>query len=125
VANVPFLDLDVVEYAMRISTTLKLRKEKGVIEKWIVRRALIDALPAEVLSRRKAKFWHGAGVDDLLAQDADVQIADEEFRRERTLPSGWELNTKEELMYYRVFEEQFGEVNDLSWMGRTKGAPRH
>jgi hypothetical protein len=29
--------------------------------------------------------------------------AREEFRRERSLPNGWVLNTKEELMYYRVF----------------------
>jgi hypothetical protein len=51
--------------------------------------------------------------------------AREKFRRERSLPNGWVLNTKEELMYYRVFEEQLGEVDDLLWMGRTKGAPRH
>jgi asparagine synthase (glutamine-hydrolysing) len=125
VAHVPFLDLDVVEYAMHIPTTLKLRKERGVIEKWIVRRALIDALPAEVLSRRKAKFWQGAGIDDLLARHADGQITDEEFRRERSLPNGWVLNSKEELMYYRIFRERFGELIDLSWMGRTKDAPSH
>jgi len=23
-------------------------------------------------------------------------------------------------MYYRIFEEYFGELEDLSWMGRTK-----
>jgi hypothetical protein len=26
-------------------------------------------------------------------------------------------------MYYRVFREHFDDVADLSWMGRTKGAP--
>jgi len=25
-------------------------------------------------------------------------------------------------MYYRLFREQFGELEDLSWMGRTKTA---
>jgi asparagine synthase (glutamine-hydrolysing) len=33
------------------------------------------------------------------------------------------LNTKEELLYYRIFREQFGAELDLSWVGRTKGAP--
>jgi asparagine synthase (glutamine-hydrolysing) len=33
------------------------------------------------------------------------------------------LNSKEELMYFCIFREQFGEFDDLSWMGRTKGAP--
>jgi asparagine synthase (glutamine-hydrolysing) len=30
---------------------------------------------------------------------------------------------KEELMCYRIFREHFGELDDLSWMGRTKSAP--
>ena len=76
-----------------------------------------------MLWRRKAKFWQGAGVGDLLAQYADEQISDDDFRRERSLPNGWLLNTKEELMYYQIFKEHFGKLDDLSWMGRTKGAP--
>ena len=95
-----------------------------MVEKWILRRALIDALPANVLWRRKAKFWQGAGVEDLLAQYAEEQITDGDFQRERTLLNGWTLNSKE-LMVYRIFKEHFGELRDLSWMGRTKGAPRH
>jgi asparagine synthase (glutamine-hydrolysing) len=124
VAHVPFLDPDVVEHARHIPAPLKLKKEKRMVEKWILRRALIDALPAKVLWRRKAKFWQGAGVGELLAQYAEEQITDEDFRQERTLLNEWTLNTKEELMYYRIFEEHFGKLGDLSWMGRTKGAPR-
>jgi asparagine synthase (glutamine-hydrolysing) len=125
VAHVPFLDLDIVDYAMHIPASLKLRHEKRIIEKWILRRALIDVLPSKVLWRRKAKFWQGAGVGNLLAQYADGRIADDEFWRERTLPNGWVLNTKEELLYYRIFGRHFGELSNLSWMGRTKSAPRH
>lgn len=123
VAHVAFLDLDVVECAMHIPAQLKLKRDEGMTEKWILRQALADALPEEVLWRRKAKFWQGAGVGDLLAQYADEQISDDDFRCERSLPNGWLLNTKEELMYYRIFKEHFGELSDLSWMGRTKGAP--
>jgi asparagine synthase (glutamine-hydrolysing) len=123
VAHIPFLDADVVAYARRIPPELKLRRNGDVIEKWIVRRALTNRMPYEVLWRRKAKFWQGAGVGELLAQLADKHIADDEFSRERTLPNGWMLNTKEELMYYRIFKQYFGELHDLSWMGRTKGAP--
>jgi asparagine synthase (glutamine-hydrolysing) len=125
VAHVAFLDPDVVEYAMRIPPQFKLRRGDAITEKWILRQALTDTLPNEVLWRRKAKFWQGAGVGELLAQYAAEQITDEEFHRDRILPNGWTLNTKEELMYYRVFREHFGELNDLSWMGRTKGAPKH
>jgi asparagine synthase (glutamine-hydrolysing) len=125
VAHVAFLDSDVVDHALRIPPELKLQRKDEVTEKWILRRALTDVLPDEVLWRRKAKFWQGAGVGELLAQYAEAQITDEDFGRERVLPNGWTLNTKEELMYYRVFKEHFGELRDLSWMGRTKGAPKH
>jgi asparagine synthase (glutamine-hydrolysing) len=125
VAHVPFLDLDIVQYALRIPSQLKLRRTDGATEKWILRYALVDALPEDVLWRRKAKFWQGAGVGELLAEHAENQLTDADFARERTLLNGWALNTKEELMYYRIFREYFGDLRDLSWMGRTKGAPIH
>ena len=34
------------------------------------------------------------------------------------------INSKEELMYYRIFKNHFGDLEDLSWVGRTKGAPK-
>jgi len=124
VAHVAFLDLDVAEYALSIPVRFKVRRGDEVIEKWILRQALTDVLPEQVLWRPKAKFWQGAGVGQLLAGHAEEQITDAEFSRERLLPNGWTLNTKEELMYYRVFKEHFGGVRHLSWMGRTKDLPK-
>lgn len=121
IAHVCFLDPDVVDYALRIPVDLKLHDG---VEKWILRRALAGKLPESVLNRRKAKFWEGAGVGDLLSRYAEEHIDDDDFIRERRLPNQWMLNTKEELLYYRVFKEIFGTARDLSWMGRTKGAPR-
>jgi asparagine synthase (glutamine-hydrolysing) len=121
VAHVPFLDPDVVDYSRRIPVALKLR---AGVEKWILREAMQGASPEPVLRRPKAKFWEGAGVGDLMAERADGCISDDEFHRERRLPNGWRLRTKEELMYYRIFRGHFGDLEDLSWMGRTKGAPR-
>jgi asparagine synthase (glutamine-hydrolysing) len=120
VAYVGFTDPDVVDYAVRIPVEYKLRDG---VEKWILRRAMDGALPEPVLNRKKAKFWQGAGVQDLLATYAEEHIPDDEFRRERTLPNGWVLHSREELMYFRIFREHFGALEDLSWMGRTRGAP--
>lgn len=120
VAHVGFLEPLVVDYALRIPVMFKLYDG---IEKIILRQAMKGALPDEVLNRTKSKFWEGAGVGTRLAAYANERIRDEEFSRERTLLNGWVLNTKEELMYYRLFREHFGDFNDLSWMGRTKGAP--
>jgi asparagine synthase (glutamine-hydrolysing) len=120
VALVGFTDPDLVAYAQRIPAGYKMHDG---VEKWILRRAMDGALPARVLERPKAKFWSGAGVGDLLADYADEHISDADFERQRRLPNGWVLHTKEELMYHRVFQEHFGTLEDLSWMGRTKGAP--
>ncbi|MCU0485372.1 MAG: asparagine synthase-related protein [Anaerolineales bacterium] len=120
VAHVGFLDPEVVEYAMRIPVDLKLHEG---VEKWILRRAIADLLPESVTNRPKAKFWEGAGVQDYLALRAEQKISDADFASERTLPNGCTLNSKEELLYYRIFRERFGELEDLKWMGRTKGFP--
>ncbi|MFX1286270.1 MAG: hypothetical protein ACFFB5_21735 [Promethearchaeota archaeon] len=45
------------------------------------------------------------------------------LERDPLLLNGWLLNTKEELFYYRLFQEKFGELKELDWIGRTKGAP--
>ena len=119
-AHVGFLDPDVVEYALRIPVDLKLHDG---VEKWILREAVRDLLPEAVANRKKAKFWEGAGVQEIISDYAESRISDDEFARERALPDGSSVNTKEELMYYRIFKEHFGELEDLSWMGRTKGAP--
>jgi len=120
VAHTCFLDPQVVDLALRIPVEFKLR---GTVEKWILRQALKGLLPESVLERSKSKFWQGAGVGELLAENADRTITDADFRKERQLPNGWTLCTKEELTYYRLFKERFGAVANLDWMGRTKNAP--
>jgi asparagine synthase (glutamine-hydrolysing) len=121
IAHIAFLAPNVVDYALRIPPRYKLQSDT---EKWILRKAMLKKLPKPIALRTKAKFWEGAGVKNLFAQYANVQIEDAEFKRERTLPNGWILNSKEELLYYRIFHQHFGEIENLSWMGRTKGAPK-
>jgi asparagine synthase (glutamine-hydrolysing) len=123
VIYVPLLDLDVVEFALRVPPDMKIKRDGQVTEKYIFRLAMQGSLPEEVLWRPKSKFWQGAGVDTLLEQYAEETVTNTDFTLERRLPNGWQLNTKEELLYYRIFKEHFGEIEDLNWMGRTKGAP--
>lgn len=121
VAYVPFADGEVVEYAVCIPVAYKLHEG---VEKWILRRGMEGLLPERVLQRTKSKFWQGTGLGDLLARHAEEHVSDDDFQRERVLANGWTINSKEELLYYRAFREQFGELSELSWMGRTKGAPQ-
>jgi asparagine synthase (glutamine-hydrolysing) len=123
VARTGFLDGEVLDYALRIPPEMKLHGDGTVTEKWILRRAMDGLLPEEVLQRTKAKFWEGAGVGELLAAHAEEVISDAEFAAGRRAAEGVELNTKEEMLYYRVFREVFGAEVDPMLVGRTKGAP--
>ncbi|HHT49480.1 MAG TPA: asparagine synthase [Firmicutes bacterium] len=125
-AYVGFLAPPVVKLAVRIPVEYKLYQEADgePVEKWVLRKAVEDLLPKKVLWRPKEKFWQGAGVKDHMAAYAENRISDEDFRRERRLPDGSRLNSKEELLYYRIFEEHFGTLTDLTFVGRTKGAPQ-
>jgi len=119
-AHSPFLDPQVVDFALRIPAEMKI---KDGVEKWILRRAAEGLLPPAVVERPKAKFWEGAGVGSLLSEYAEMRVSDGEFAMNRVLKNGWRIATKEEYLYYKIFEEQFGALDDLEWMGRTKGAP--
>ncbi|HNT35420.1 MAG TPA: asparagine synthase-related protein, partial [bacterium] len=121
---IPFADMNVVRHALRIPSKYKIHWDGGKpIEKWILRKAFEGLMPDNVLWRPKAKFWQGTGVEDLLSRYASSTVSDSDFARERILPNGWVLDSKEELMYYRVFKEHFGTLNQLDWMGRTKRIP--
>lgn len=52
--RVPFLDHNLIEFSSRIPPSLKIR---GGVEKYILRKAVFDVLPAEVLKRKKHPFF--------------------------------------------------------------------
>ena len=117
----PYLDPRVVAFSLRIPPELKVCNGIG---KWCLREAVEDMLPISILNRRRAKFWNSGGVDEMLAEWARESISFEEFKNEQTLPNGWRLDSREELMYYRIFRDQFGGIaKDPTWVGRTIGAP--
>ncbi|MEV1146206.1 asparagine synthase-related protein [Micromonospora sp. NPDC049799] len=60
-ARVPFLDLSVVELAMRLSLGLTMRAGQ---EKWIVRRAFADVLPDYIRRRPKNPMSYSSGLHE-------------------------------------------------------------
>jgi asparagine synthase (glutamine-hydrolysing) len=119
-AHTIFTDPELIEFAMRIPAEFKINHG---IEKWILRVAMRKLLPQSILTRPKAKFWEGSGVGSIMSDYVSKIITDKEFAIERNLNNGWILNSKEELFYYRIFKQHFGELDSLLWMGRTKGIP--
>ena len=64
-ARTPFLDRDLIAFAQSIPASLKMRvtdpSAGTTTEKWILRKACEDLLPAELLWRKKAQFDEGSG----------------------------------------------------------------
>lgn len=74
-ARVPFLDREMVALAMTVPAELKQRPEQGCDgEKWVLRKACEDLLPAEIVWRGKLQFDQGSGFADYLARHAEEQV---------------------------------------------------
>ncbi|NYT03821.1 MAG: asparagine synthase B [Candidatus Methanofastidiosa archaeon] len=118
-ARVPFLDKNVIETSLGIPVTWKLHHKKRV-EKYILREAFKDMLPYEIIHRPKEKFSHGAGSKDLMANHAENQISNKEFDKEKNIGKNTILRSKEELLYYRIFNDIFGDSINPETVGRTR-----
>lgn len=109
--RVPFLDYEFMDVAMRLNPKDKMAGpgNGGKMEKWVVRKAFEDILPAEVAWRQKEQFSDGVGyswIDTLKAITAqrvsDAQMANAAER----FPVNTPMN-KEEYYYRTIFEEHF------------------
>jgi len=106
--RVPFLDKEFMDVAMRINPEEKMAKN-GRMEKWIVRKAFEDYLPASVAWRQKEQFSDGVGynwIDSLKAMVSE-KVTDEQMN---TAKYRFPINTppsKEEYFYRSIFTEHF------------------
>ena len=106
--RVPFLDKEFLDVAMRINPEEKMAKN-GRMEKWVVRKAFEDYLPASVAWRQKEQFSDGVGynwIDSLKAMVAE-KVTDEQMN---TAKYRFPINTpmsKEEYFYRSIFTEHF------------------
>jgi asparagine synthase (glutamine-hydrolysing) len=89
-----------------------------------LRRAFADALPPAIVRRPKQKFSRGSGSMEILAQLAHTRISDDEFRRQTGAHPELNLRSKEELYYYYLFRDAFGESYPLELVGRTHSVTR-
>jgi asparagine synthase (glutamine-hydrolysing) len=104
-ARVPFLDDRVIAWALALPAELKV----GRPEKKLLRDAFDGWLPDDLLWRDKAEFGDGSGARDVLSDAVSAGISDAELESERDAVTP-PLRTKEELAYYRIFDEHLGGV---------------
>ena len=111
--RVPFLDKEFIDIAMSLNPTdkmnIKLPSGNQRIEKWILRKAFEDMLPAEIGWRQKEQFSDGVGYNwiDTLKKITEEKVSDAEFaRRENRFPVN-PPKTKEEYYYREIYSRLF------------------
>jgi len=106
--RVPFLDKEFLDVAMRLNPKDKMAGN-GKMEKWVLRKAFEDILPASVAWRQKEQFSDGVGYGwiDMLKKIANEKVTDEMMKNAHFR---FPINTpmsKEEYLYRSVFSEHF------------------
>ena len=118
--RVPFLDKDFIDIAMGLNPSDKMNIKlegpssasgtpKQRMEKWILRKAFEDLLPADICWRQKEQFSDGVGYSwiDTLKKMTEEKVSDAEFaRRENRFPVN-PPKTKEEYYYREIYSRLF------------------
>ncbi len=110
VVRLPILDANLVNFALTIPVEEKIKKSQN-ISKYILRKVAEKYLPYEIAWRAKEKFWEGSGILDTLTQRIKHNIADTEFEKNRRLDNGFLLRNKEEMYFYNIFRDYFGDID--------------
>ncbi len=117
-ARVPFLDKSFLEVAIKIDSKYKQpNKEKGIIEKYILRKAFDDKenpwLPENILWRQKEQFSDGVGyswIEELMDYCSN-QITDQELASAAILFPHNTPTTKEAVYMRKIFHKHFPSEN--------------
>ena len=114
--RIPFLDFDVVELGVGLPARWKLSNGDRP-EKWLLRKAFEGWLPDELLWRPKEQFGEGTGARDVLREHYEGAVPEEEFTEERDVVEP-PLRSREELAYYRLFQQHLTGMDPAGVVGR-------
>ena len=113
----PLISGELLDYALGLAPALKQKPEAGgKTEKWVFRKAFENDLPGEVVWRLKQEFSQGSGSAALLPAHFESVVSDEELAAaQRIHPI---VRSKEELAYFRIFTENFGDGPAVATVGQ-------
>ena len=124
--RVPFLDVAMIDLAMKIPPELKIRESEKVgdkIEKWIFRKAFEDTgyLPEDILWRYKVQYTQGAGCEDLGEKLAHSEVSEEEYERIKAENPQAVINSREAAYYFKIFRQFHPQNSVLGSIGIWTG----
>jgi len=113
----PLISGELFRYTLAIPAEYK-QKPVGndKVEKWIFRKAFEPSLPAAITQRVKQEFSQGSGSAALLPDYFENVIGDDELAEAQAkYPL---VRSKEELYYFRIFTEHFGDGQAVETVGQ-------
>jgi asparagine synthase (glutamine-hydrolysing) len=113
----PLISGELFRYTLAIPAEYK-QKQVGndKVEKWIFRKAFESSLPAAITQRVKQEFSQGSGSAALLPGYFENVIGDDELAEAQArYPL---IRSKEELYYFRIFTEHFGDGRAVETVGQ-------
>jgi asparagine synthase (glutamine-hydrolysing) len=122
--RVPFLDVTMIELAMKIDPGMKIRQRRGnSVEKWILRKAFEGTgyLPDEILWRYKLQYTQGAGCESLGQKLAEREISKQEYQQIKDENPGAMINSREAAYYYQIFRQFHPQDSILESIGIWQG----
>jgi asparagine synthase (glutamine-hydrolysing) len=113
----PLISGELFRYALAIPSEFKQKQEgNDRIEKWIFRKAFEPFLPPVITQRVKQEFSQGSGFAALLPEYFEDVIGDDELEAAQTKYTL--IRSKEELHYFRIFVEHFGDGRAVETVGQ-------
>jgi asparagine synthase (glutamine-hydrolysing) len=104
-----------IELAQQVPAELKMLRRKGErpVEKWVLRKACEDLLPADILWRDKEQFDEGSGTVDIVAECAASYLSADEARTYITEHPVAELRSQEEAAYHKLLTEAYDQPEQV------------
>lgn len=122
--RVPFLDVSMIDLAMKIPPELKIREHEGAkIEKWIFRKAFEGTgyLPDDILWRYKVQYTQGAGCESLGERIARKEMSREEYERIKAENPDAQIHSREAAYYFKIFRQSHPQDSILGSIGIWTG----
>ena len=113
----PLISGELLNYSLTIPPQYKQHPNGDhKIEKWIFRKAYENLLPNSIVWRSKQEFSQGSGSADVLPRHFESQISDGELAEVQAKHPI--IRSKEELHYFRIFTQHFGEGHAVNTVGQ-------
>ncbi len=114
----PLISGELLNYALAIPPQYKQRDQGNgtKIDKWIFRQTYAPDLPKVITERLKQEFSQGSGSADVLPDYFEEAVSDSDL--EQTRKKHPIIRSKEELYYFRIFTEHFGEGAAVDTVGQ-------